>query len=242
MGNRLILASQSPRRYELLKQVGLDFDVIPSRVEEDYIKGESPRSHVLRLAEAKALDVGSEHPDRWVVAADTIVYVDHSILGKPRSREEAKKMLRRLSGKEHRVLTGLSVQHLERGKGDQDAVRTAVKVKKLTPSEIDWYVKTGEPCDKAGGYAIQGIGSFMIESIKGSYTNVVGLPICELIQMLSRLKAIRFPPTLSLPHSWGEGRRGGRNAECGLRPEPCKVQGSPAPCVVQGGFRKMGKM
>jgi len=200
MKSRLVLASKSPRRYELMKQVGLEFDVIPSGIEEDYMKGESPRKHVLRLAEAKALNVGNRHPDRWVVAADTIVYVDHAILGKPKSREEAKKMLRRLSGKEHRVLTGFSIHHLEKGKGDQEAVQTTVKVKKLTPAEMDWYVETGEPFDKAGGYAVQGVGSFMIESIKGSYTNVVGLPICELIQMLSRLGAITFPPTLSLPH------------------------------------------
>lgn len=190
MGSRLILASKSPRRYELLKQVGLDFDVIPSGIEEDYIQGESPRKHVLRLAEAKALDVGNQHPDRWVVAADTIVYVDHSILGKPKSRDEAKKMLRHLSGKEHRVLTGFSVLHLEKGRRDRGAVQTAVKVRKLTQLEMEWYVETGEPFDKAGGYAVQGIGSFMIESIKGSYTNVVGLPLCELIQMLSRLGAV----------------------------------------------------
>jgi septum formation protein len=190
MGNRFILASKSPRRCELLKQVGLDFDVIPSRIEEGYIQGESPRKHVLRLAEAKALDVGNQYPDRWVVAADTIVYVDHSILGKPKSREEAKKMLRRLSGKEHRVLTGFSVHHIEMGKGDREAVQTSVKVKELTQPEMDWYIDTGEPFDKAGGYAVQGIGSFMIKSIKGSYTNVVGLPICEFIQMLDRLGAI----------------------------------------------------
>jgi septum formation protein len=192
MGNRLILASKSPRRHELLKQVGLDFDAIPSRVEEDFVTGESPIKHVLRLAEAKCLDVGNQHPDRWVVAADTIVYVDHSILGKPKSREEAKKMLRRLSGKEHRVLTGFSVHHLEKRKADREAVQTSVKVKKLTQAEMEWYIETGEPFDKAGGYAVQGIGSFMIESIKGSYTNVVGLPICELIQMLSRLGAIKI--------------------------------------------------
>jgi septum formation protein len=190
MRNRVILASKSPRRYELLKQVGLDSDAIPSSVEEVFIQGEPPEEHVLRLAEAKALDVGNRHPDRWVIAADTIVYVDHSVLGKPKDREEAKKMLRRLSGKEHRVLTGFSVHHLEKRKADREAVQTAVKVKKLTQSEMDWYIQTGEPYDKAGGYAVQGIGSFMIESIKGSYTNVVGLPICELIQMLSRLGAL----------------------------------------------------
>jgi len=191
MGNRLILASKSPRRYELLKQVGLEFDVIPSRIEEDFIE-ESPRKHVLRLAEAKALDVGNQYPDCWVVAADTVVYVDHSILGKPKSREEAKKMLRRLSGKEHRVLTGFSVRHLEKGRRDREAVQTAVKFKKLTQPEMEWYIQTGDPFDKAGGYGIQGIGSFMIESIHGSYTNVVGLPLCELMQMLSRLGALRI--------------------------------------------------
>jgi septum formation protein len=190
MGNRLILASKSPRRYELLKQVGLDIDVVPSRIEEEFRKAESPTGHVLRLAEAKALDVGNQYPDRWVIAADTIVYVDHSVLGKPKDREEAKKMLRRLSGKEHRVLTGFSVHHLEKRKGDREAVQTVVKVKKLTQAEREWYVKSGEPFDKAGGYAIQGIGSFMIESIKGSYTNVAGLPVCELMQMLSRLGAL----------------------------------------------------
>jgi septum formation protein len=190
MGNRLILASRSPRRYELLKQVGLDFDVIPSRIEESFVKEESPKKHVLRLAEAKALDVGSRYPDRWVIAADTIVYIDHSILGKPKNREETMKMLRRLSGKEHCVLTGFSVQHLQKGRSDQQAVQTAVKVKRLTPDEMEWYIQTGEPFDKAGGYAIQGIGCFMIESIKGSYTNVVGLPLCELIEMLKGLGAL----------------------------------------------------
>ena len=190
MGSRLILASKSPRRYELLRQVGLDFEVVPGRIEEDFVKEESPKKHVLRLAEAKALDVGSHYPDRWVIAADTVVYADHSILGKPRDRQEAMEMLRRLSGKEHWVLTGFSVHHLEKGKGDCEAVQTAVKVKRLTPVEIGWYIQTGEPLDKAGGYAIQGIGSFMIESIRGSYTNVVGLPLCELIQMLSRLGAL----------------------------------------------------
>jgi len=190
MGNRLILASESPRRYELLKQVGLDFDVIPSKIEEDLVSEESPGNHVLRLAEAKALDVGSQHPDCWVIAADTIVYINHSILGKPKNRAEAMDMLYQLSGKEHWVLTGFSVQHLQKGMGDREAVQTAVKVKKLTPVEMEWYIQTGEPFDKAGGYAIQGVGSFMIESIRGSYTNVVGLPLCELIQMLNRLGAI----------------------------------------------------
>jgi len=190
MGSRLILASKSPRRYELLKQVGLDFEVIPSKVMEDIVQKESPKEHVIRLAEAKARDIVSEYPDRWVIAADTIVYINGSILGKPKRKEEAMEMLHCLSGQEHWVLTGFSVCHLGKGKSDKEAVQTAVKMKTLSPAEMEWYVQTGEPFDKAGGYAIQGIGSFMIESIRGSYTNVVGLPLCELIQMLNRLGAI----------------------------------------------------
>ena len=190
MDNRLVLASRSPRRYELLKQMGLEVDVIPSKVIEDFVQAESPREHVLRLAEAKARDVASQYPDRWVVAADTIVYINGIILGKPKCQEEAVEMLRRLSDQEHRVLTGFSVCHLDKGLDDKETVQTAVRVKALTSAEIGWYVQTGEPFDKAGGYAIQGIGSFMIESIQGSYTNVVGLPLCELIQMLNRLGAI----------------------------------------------------
>ena len=190
MAGRLILASRSPRRCDLLKQVGLDFDVIPSGVEEDSIQGESPHEHVLRLAEAKAKDVGRRCPNCWVIAADTIVYINSSILGKPGNRDEAIEMLHCLSGKEHWVLTGFSVRHFEKGRADRQAVQTAVKVKTLTPAEIEWYIQTGEPFDKAGGYAIQGIGSFMIESIRGSYTNVVGLPLSELIQMLNCLGAL----------------------------------------------------
>jgi septum formation protein len=190
MKSQLILASESPRRYELLKQMGLDFEAIPSGVVEDFFNTESPREHALRLAEAKAIEIASKYPDRWVVAADTIVYINGSILGKPKSRGEAVEMLRRLSGQEHRVLTGFSVCHSEKRESDQEAVQTVVKMKLLTSAEIEWYVHTGEPFDKAGGYAIQGIGSFMIESIQGSYTNVVGLPLCELIQMLNRLGAI----------------------------------------------------
>lgn len=190
MKNRLILASKSPRRNELLKQVGLDFEVIASGIEENFIEGESPREHVIRLAEAKALDVGKQYPYCWVIGADTIVYVNGQILGKPKSREEAMDMLKRLNGKEHKVLTSVSVRHLKKGKGECETVETAVRVKSLSPVEMDWYISTGEPFDKAGGYGIQGIGSFMIESINGSYTNVVGLPLCELMQMLIRFEAV----------------------------------------------------
>jgi septum formation protein len=190
MAGRLILASRSPRRYGLLKQIGFDFEVIPSTVREDIIETESPQEHVIRLAKAKAIEVASGNPDCWVIAADTIVHINESILGKPKNREEAIEMLHRLSGQEHRVLTGLSVCLLGRGKWDKEVVQTAVRFKTLTTEEVEWYVQTGEPSDKAGGYAIQGIGSYMIEWIRGSCTNVVGLPLYELIQMLTRMKAI----------------------------------------------------
>jgi len=190
MKNRLILASESPRRCELLKQIGLDFKAVPSKVLEEVVQAESPRDRVIRLAEAKAREVASKYPDGWVVAADSIVCINGSILGKPKDGKEAAEMLRRLSGQDHRVLTGFSVCHLGKGKSDKEVVQTGVRMKFLAPEEIQWYVHTGEPFDKAGGYAIQGIGSFMIESIQGSYTNVVGLPLCELVQMLTRLGAI----------------------------------------------------
>ena len=191
MAGRLILASKSPRRYELLKQIGLHFEVVHGSIEEEnFVRGESPREHVIRLSEEKARDVGQKYPNAWVLGADTIVYTDGIILGKPKTREEALDMLRRLSGQEHSVLTGFSVLNISKGKGERGAVETAVKVKSLSPVEMEWYVQTGEPFDKAGAYAIQGIGSFMIESIRGSYTNVVGLPVCEVIEMLVRLEAI----------------------------------------------------
>ena len=191
MAGRLILASKSPRRYELLKQMGLHFDVVQSSVEEEkVVRHESPREHVIRLSEEKARDVGRKYPDSWVLGADTVVYIDGTILGKPKTREEALSMLRRLSGQEHTVLTGFSALNVSKGKGERGAVETAVKVKPLSPVEMEWYVQTGEPFDKAGAYAIQGIGSFMIESIRGSYTNVIGLPVCEVMEMLVRLGAI----------------------------------------------------
>ena len=190
MRNGFILASKSPRRIELLRQLGFEFDITPSVIDEDLIQGEPPHEHVIRLAEAKALDIGCRYPDRWIIAADTVVFVNGSILGKPRNEDEAFEMLSRLSGQEHFVLTGISAHHIRKEKGGHQAVQTAVKMKVLLPAEMKWYVNTGEPFDKAGGYAIQGIGAFMIESIKGSYTNVVGLPLYELIQMLSDLGAL----------------------------------------------------
>jgi septum formation protein len=184
---RLILASSSPRRRQLLRQIGLEFDVIPSGVKEDFNEGESPRDHVLRLAEVKARKVGTIYPDRWIIGADTDVFIDGMILGKPQTESEARQMLLTLSGRDHLVVTGVSVFQGAEGNGETIAVETSVRMKTLIPEEINWYIRTGEPFDKAGGYAIQEKGAFMVQRIEGSYTNVVGLPLCELMEVLTRM-------------------------------------------------------
>ncbi|NIS59759.1 MAG: septum formation inhibitor Maf [Proteobacteria bacterium] len=190
MTEKLILASSSPRRRQLLRQIGLDFDEVPSDVKENFIDGESPKDHVLRLAEAKARRVAEVYPNRWVVGADTVVSIDGMILGKPQTDREAYQMLIALSGRDHVVITGVSLCHGARGKGHTMAVETVVRIKNLDPGEITWYIGTGEPFGKAGGYAIQGIGAFMVQRIEGSYTNVVGLPLCEFLEVLNHLKAV----------------------------------------------------
>jgi septum formation protein len=187
---RPILASSSPRRQQLLRQIGLEFDVVPSQVQEDFIDGESPRDHARRLAEVKARKVGAIHPDRWVIGADTVVSIDGMILGKPRTEREAHQMLARLGGRDHLVITGVSVFHGAKASGETISVETSVTMKTLNPEEINWYIRTGEPFDKAGGYAIQGKGAFMVQRIDGSYTNVVGLPLCELLEVLNRVGAV----------------------------------------------------
>ena len=189
MTKKLILASSSPRRQQLLRQVGLDFDVVPSEVKEDFVDGESPQDHAMRLAEIKARKVGKTNPNRWVIGADTVVSIDATILGKPRTDREAYGMLSMLSGKDHLVVTGVSVCRGAKGGGKTIAVETSVRIKALNPTEINWYIGTGEPFDKAGGYAIQGMGAFMVQRIEGSYTNVVGLPLCELLEVLDHLGA-----------------------------------------------------
>lgn len=176
-----------------MRQIGLEFDVVPSDVEEDFIDGESPRDHARRLAEVKARKVGAIHPDRWVIGADTVVSIDGMILGKPRTGREAYHMLARLGGRDHLVITGVSVFHGAKGSGETISVETSVRMKTLHPEEINRYIRTGEPFDKAGGYAIQGKGAFMVQRIDGSYTNVVGLPLCELLEVLNRVGAIDIP-------------------------------------------------
>jgi len=180
----LILASKSPRRKELLEQAGLVFTVVPSDVDEDEITVTEPDHYVRYLAEAKARDISNKHPDNWVLGSDTIVVIDSLILGKPASREDAFAMLKRLSGRVHYVFTGYCLSCQTKQRVISETVKTLVQFKELSDDEIDWYVRTPEPFDKAGAYAIQGLGTFLVKRIEGSYTNVVGLPVCEIIETL----------------------------------------------------------
>lgn len=180
----LILASKSPRRRYLLEKAGLEFTVIPSKVDENAAILSAPESYVKSLAEAKAGDISNRYPDSWIIGADTVVFIDDTILGKPASRDEAQAMLKRLSAKTHQVHTGYCIRRKTTGHFISECVTTDVSFKKLAAREIDWYINSGEPFDKAGAYAIQGLGTFLVKRINGSYSNVVGLPVCEVLEYL----------------------------------------------------------
>jgi septum formation protein len=188
----LILASASPRRRELLQLAGIPLEIIPSQADERFLQGESPEEHVRRVARAKAMEVGRQHPGRWVLGADTVVAIDGRVLGKPGDSREAEEMLRDLSQREHRVLTGFCILRYPSMEERGGTVISRVKFKSLSPEEVRWYINTGEPFDKAGGYAIQGKGAFMVKEVHGSYTNVVGLPLCEVVEALRELGAVNL--------------------------------------------------
>lgn len=189
MADKLILASASPRRRQLLKQIGLQFEVIPSRADEEQLAGESPEEHVIRLSRDKALEVAMrpEADGRWYLGSDTIVLCDNRILGKPRNHDEAADMLRMLSGRSHRVLSGFALLDRKTDQQICESVSTRVQFRQLTETEITRYIASGEPDDKAGAYAIQGLGVCFVAGIEGSYTNVVGLPLCRLTLALKKL-------------------------------------------------------
>jgi len=189
---KIILASQSPRRRYLLERAGLRFTVIPSRLDEAAVTTPIPQDYVRELAMAKAKDIGRSNPESWVIGADTVVVAGGRILGKPASSAQARDMLQSLSGRWHQVLTGYCLWRQSDERVFADTVSTDVLFKTLTDGEIDWYIQTGEPFDKAGAYAIQGIGTFLVKRINGSYTNVVGLPVCEVIEFLIREQVIGF--------------------------------------------------
>ena len=183
---QIILASQSPRRRQLLEQMGVrDFTVRPAVGEEKADPGLSPAELVEALSRQKAAEVAAgAAPEDIVIAADTVVSVDGRVLGKPRDREDAEKMLSALSGREHTVYTGLTVRRGDEAVTEYEA--TAVRFRPLTAQEISNYVATGEPMDKAGAYGIQGYGCLLVEGISGDYFNVVGLPVCRLGKILAR--------------------------------------------------------
>jgi len=189
---RFILASASPRRIELLQQLGLRFEIVTSGVDEDFRGGESPREHVLRLAEAKAGAVSRLQPDAWVLGADTIVVIDGEVLGKPGDADAAAAMLEKLSGRTHEVFTGFALLCLADRVAIRQEVRASVTFRSISPDEKMWYIRSPEPYDKAGAYAVQGLGAFFIKEINGSYTNVMGLPLCEVVDALKAAGALSF--------------------------------------------------
>ena len=186
MNEELILASSSPRRRELLGSIGVRFHVIPSHVPEERKEGEAPEEYVARLSREKAEAIAHHHHSRWIVAADTTVLLGDTLLEKPNDDADAARMLGLIAGRTHTVYSGVTLQRLDRNYSDTRVSESEVRMLPLSERDIAWYVQTGEPLDKAGGYAVQGVGAMFIDSIHGSYTNVVGLPLALLFQMLRK--------------------------------------------------------
>jgi septum formation protein len=185
----LILASASPRRRQLLAGSGVPFQVVPAAIDEQPLVAEPPDAYVRRLALAKAEAVARRYPGAFVLGADTTVTIDRLLLGKPQDVEEARQMLRRLSGRVHQVLTGVAVVQTgttggAAGRRLVEVTVSRVEMRPLTARTIAWYLASGEPMDKAGAYAVQGLGAALVERVEGSYTNVVGLPLSETLALL----------------------------------------------------------
>jgi septum formation protein len=180
---RVILASASPRRRELLMLAGIAHDVQPANIDESYITGETPRQHAERLAREKSTAIDAA--DSVVIGSDTIVVVDGDVLGKPRNRAHAVQMLTRLSGRSHTVMTGVAVRW--RGRIVSDLVEVGVTFRPLSAVDVERYVDTGEPMDKAGAYGIQGYGATIVERVDGDYFAVMGLSLNRLVRLMAEL-------------------------------------------------------
>jgi len=192
--NPLLLASSSPRRKSILRQIGIPFVATRSRFKEPIYKNLSPEEEACKAALNKSRAVHEIRKKQWVLGADTIVVLNDVIFGKPKDPEDCRNTLNMLQGKAHNTITGFCILDYKGEIAHLESVVTKVKIKRLRGDEIENYIKTGEPFGKAGSYAIQGIGSFMIEYINGSYTNVVGLPVFEIINALVKCRAIdSFP-------------------------------------------------
>lgn len=184
----IVLASTSPRRHFLLREAGIHHIVVPPRdVAEDFPQQAAVGAVVMDHARRKAISVAHAYPDHFVIGADTVVAIDDRVFGKPKSIAEAEDMLTAIQGRTHKVFTGVAVVRFNAGLELAEVEETAVTMKPLTAEEIRYYVGTGEPMDKAGAYAIQGRGAFLVERVVGDYFNVVGLPLCRLGMMLEKL-------------------------------------------------------
>lgn len=181
---KVILASASPRRKEILQNTKLNFDIQKSDIEEVILENESPEDMVVRLAYEKAFDVAKRNTDRLVIGADTIVALDNEVLGKPKDKEEAYQMIKKLSNKTHKVITGISLINISHGMVVNDYVVSLVTFKDLSEDSIKDYINTNESLDKAGAYGIQGYGALLVDNIQGDYFNIVGLPISRLSDLL----------------------------------------------------------
>ena len=186
---KLILASQSQRRADLLTQIGLKFDIVPSHFDEGTVQKTNPRAYTKKLAWEKAKAVSRQFNEGIIIGVDTVVYIDQRIIGKPKDVEDAILTLKALSGRTHKVVTGLCVINKDSGKVVKKAVVTAVKFRTLNDKLINRYVQTGEPLGKAGSYEIHGKGAMLAEWIKGDYYNVVGLPLTTLVKILEKMNA-----------------------------------------------------
>jgi septum formation protein len=182
---RVVLASSSPRRRELLALIGIPHEVVPANIDESYLRGETPAGHAERLAREKARVVAATAPDAVTIGADTVVVVDGDVLGKPRDAAHAAEMLRRLSGRSHRVITAVAA--IWRGVAASAVEEVGVTFRALREREIAAYIATGEPMDKAGAYGIQGYGATIVERVDGDYFAVMGLAVNRLVRLLERL-------------------------------------------------------
>lgn len=187
MSKRLILASASPRRQSLLKQIGFTFEVIPSNVEENEIIAHDPLANIQAIALRKARDVAARVTNGLVIGADTQILVDGEVMGKPTDERDAARMLSKLSARTHRAITGVALVDAETGFEETWAETTLVSFRKLSKDEISTYISTGEPMDKAGAYGIQGRAAAFVEKIEGCYFNIVGLPLVKLSQKIRKL-------------------------------------------------------
>lgn len=191
---QIVLASASPRRRELLASVGIQFQIIPSHIDETQQPNEEPEAFVLRLSQEKATEVAqrSTVSGRWFIGSDTIVLCDGVILGKPESQQDSVNMLRMLSGRSHQVISGYAILDRHNNQWRSRSITTDVTFRSLTEREIEGYIASGEPADKAGSYAIQGLGAFMVTAISGSYSSVVGLPLAQIVTDLQQLGAFEL--------------------------------------------------